>query len=198
MNIRKQARMSRSILYILFLHLLMLSGCAPAMYDASFKGKVIDDDTKEPIEGAVALGLWYTWMLTPAGEVDEYYDAFETVTNKEGEFYIPGKGPRVASNLKPLKVIIFKAGYRSSAGTIKYYSEYSLNKNSQSDRLIIPLKKLSREQRKRWGGPNDPPLEAPIDKVRKYLIELDRERVEKGLPPRKIWHGEIYYDETTK
>lgn len=188
MNIRKQARMSRSILYILFLHLLILSGCAPAMYDASFKGKVIDDDTKEPIEGAVALAIWTTWMATPAGEVDQYYDAYETVTDKNGEFYLPGKGPRVASNLDPMQVTVLKAGYMVSSGTRDYYASYSLNKNSREGRLTVPLRKLSSKQRKMRGiGPSLPPDEAPIEKVNKFLLELNKDRIERGLTPIKQW-----------
>ena len=191
MNIKNQSLLSRSILYILLLHLFVLSGCAPAMYDVSFKGKVIDDDTKEPIEGAVALAIWTTWMLTPAGEVDDYYDAYETVTDQEGNFLIPGKGPRVTTNLNPMQVNIFKAGYRGSSGTIESYSRY---RKIEDGRIIIKIKKLTPKQKKMRGiGPASPPMEAPIEKVSKFLQELNKDRVERGLTPLKQWEG-IGYD----
>jgi hypothetical protein len=186
------------VLYVFIFYLLVLSGCAPAMIDKSFKGKVINEKTKEPVEGAVALAIWTTWMMTPAGEVDQYYDSYETVTDQNGDFTIQGKGPRVATNLNPMQVTVFKAGYMASSGTLKSYSQYSVNKNAHNDRLIIPLNKLSPEQMKKYIGPGRPPDEAPLKKIRRYLIELDKNRIEKGLSPLREWHGGIYYDEITK
>jgi hypothetical protein len=198
MNINTRYSMCSFVLYVFIFYLLVLSGCAPAMIDKSFKGKVINEKTKEPVEGAVALAIWTTWMMTPAGEVDQYYDSYETVTDQNGDFTIQGKGPRVATNLNPMQVTVFKAGYMASSGTLKSYSQYSVNKNAHNDRLIIPLKKLTLEERKKMRGPLHPPIESPLNKVRNYLIELDRDSVERGFPPRREWHGEIYYDEVQK
>ncbi|MHB8809855.1 MAG: peptidase associated/transthyretin-like domain-containing protein [Desulfobulbaceae bacterium] len=188
------------MLFLYFsISLFLMGGCAPAMHDASFKGKVIDEDTKKPIEGAVALAIWTTWMMTPAGEVDDYYDAYETVTDKDGNFSIPGKGPRVATNLNPMQVNVLKAGYSGSSGTIESYSRYSWNKNPQDGRLIIVLKKLTPKQKMmRGAGSASPPDEAPLNKIRNYLIEIDRDSIERGFSPRKEWHGEKYYDKINK
>lgn len=198
MNIDKQKIIYYLITCVILFHLPILSSCAPAMHDASFKGKVIDYDTSEPIEGAVALAIWTTWTLTPAGEMDEYYDAYETVTDKEGNFYIQGKGPRVATNLNPMQVNVLKAGFSGSSGTVESYSRYSRNKNPQDGRLIIWLKKLSMKERERRLGPARPPSEAPIEKVRNYLIEVDKDYIERGLSPIGKWNGEVYYDEIKK
>ena len=179
---------SRLALYLFLLHILILTGCAPAMYDASFKGKVVDSDTREPIEGAVALGFWTTWMMTPAGETTDYYDVCETVTDSKGEFFIPGKGPRVVTNLNPMQITVFKAGYRHSSGTLEFYSRYA---KVQNGILIIPLKKLTMEQRKISLGPGIPPDGAPLSKVKYYLMEINREMVERGVPPIKTWNGEV-------
>lgn len=184
------------MLFIYFsISFFLMGGCAPAMHDASFKGKVIDEDTNKPIEGAVALAIWTTWMMTPAGEVDDYYDAYETVTDKDGNFFIPGKGPRVATNLNPMHVNVLKAGYSGSSGTLESYSRYSWNKNPQDGRLIIVLKKLTPKQKMMRGtGSASPPDEAPIGKVSKFLQELNKDRVERGLTPIKQWEG-IGHDE---
>ena len=172
--------------------MLILTGCAPAMHDASFRGRVVDSDTREPIEGAVVLAIWTTWMMTPAGEVDDYYDCYEKRTDKNGDFLIPGKGPRVMSNLNPMTVNVIKAGYDGSGGTLEYYTRVQRYQPEQSDRLVIPLKKLTPKQKKMGVYIGDPPDEAPLEKIKYFLIELDKYRIERGLPPRREWHGEVY------
>ena len=104
---------TKKLLSILIL--ISLTGCfgyySLVRYDRSYKGKVIDADTGEPIEAAVVLGVWNKEYPTPGGGVSEFYDARETVTDKNGEFSISGMGLRVMSNLEPMDVVIFKAGY---------------------------------------------------------------------------------------
>ncbi len=80
-------------LVILFIGIsFFLPGCAyPFRYDGTYKGKVVDADTGQPIEGVVVLGVWETVTITPAGGTHDYYDAKETVTDKNGEFLISGK-----------------------------------------------------------------------------------------------------------
>ena len=54
-----------------------------------WRGKVIDAETKEPIEGAVVLAVWHRNYRTPAGDNAYFYEAKEVLTNKEGRFEIP-------------------------------------------------------------------------------------------------------------
>lgn len=171
------------VLSVFIFYLLVLSGCAPAMIDKSFKGKVINGETKEPIEGAVALAIWTTWMMTPAGETTDYFDIYETETDINGEFHIPGKGTRVATNLNPMQITVLKAGYMESKGTLESYSK---NPKTKDGKIIIRLKKLtSKQKRMRGTGPASPPIEAPQEKVEKYLHELNNDRIERGLSPIK-------------
>jgi hypothetical protein len=53
---------------------------------APFKGRVIDADTKEPIQGAVVLAVYYFTGYGPAGAMSSVKDGQETVTDKNGEF----------------------------------------------------------------------------------------------------------------
>src|SRR5574337_1146621 len=99
-------------LILVFIGLFLLQGCMYAIrYDGTYSGKIVDADTGAPIEGVVVLGVWNVVHHGPAGGVAEYYDARETVTDKNGEFSVPGMGLRVMSNLEPIGVVIFKAGY---------------------------------------------------------------------------------------
>lgn len=103
---------------ILFCTFMFLSTSA---YGATFKGKVIDADTKEPIEGAVVVVYWH--KIQPGGHT-KLKDVKETLTDKNGEWKI--KGPRgreggiftfifnlftFTYHTRPPKFIIFKPGY---------------------------------------------------------------------------------------
>lgn len=85
--------------------------------DGPWKGKVIDAETKKPIEGAVVLAVWDRNYRTPAGGSSYFYEAKEVLTDKEGKFEIPAYTP---INLLPLisyiegpVFTIFKPGYGS-------------------------------------------------------------------------------------
>ena len=56
---------------------------------APFKGKVIDTDTKEPIQGAVVLAAYYFTSYSFAGAMSILEDGQETLTDKNGEFELP-------------------------------------------------------------------------------------------------------------
>jgi hypothetical protein len=63
----------------------------PEYYLASFEGKVIDVDTKEPIEGAVVLAIYHKTVHTIAGSNTYVIDGQETLTDANGEFRISSK-----------------------------------------------------------------------------------------------------------
>lgn len=197
--------------------MLLTSGCAFATrIDGPYKGKVIDADTREPIEGVVVLGTWSRETPTAGGAVHTYYDAQETVTDKNGEFEIKGQGLLIMSNIIPMDVLIFKAGYeydsgpwrgltgRGWIGNEESYDPVSKTKvtrpvfdpkikvKREGDKAIIPLKKLTMEERKKKGGPPIPLSEAPLKKVILMLREIDKDDKERGLETRGIWKGERY------
>lgn len=74
--------------------------------DGPYKGKVIDLETGEPIEGAVVAGVWY---LT-----HRFCDAKEAVTDNNGEFVLP-KGSCFSfwpfTEMGRAEVVVFKPGY---------------------------------------------------------------------------------------
>lgn len=192
----------RKILLILILTALVISvtscyGFATIRKDGPYEGKVIDVETGEPIEGVVVLGDWSREHISPGGAVHTFYDAMETVTDKNGDFEIKGLGLLVMSNIIPMDVLIFKAGYeylKSPWESLKK-SKYLIAKRKirwDGDKAIIPLRKLTMEERKKQGGPHDPPSEAPLEKVILMLKEIDKNDKERGLKTRGIWKGERY------
>lgn len=164
--------------------LILFTSCMYALrYDAAYKGRVIDADTKEPIEGVVVLGVWDVLHPDVAGGFHTFHDAKETVTDKNGEFSISGMGLRVISNLEPMNVLIFKAGYEHiGMGPWDSLKEDILLKKKikwNGNKAIIPLRKLTMEERgKRLIGKESIP-----DNKQKLLIrELNKEKTELGKP----------------
>jgi len=141
----------------------------------------------------------------PAGAVHKFYDAKETITDKNGEFSIPGLGLRVITNVIPMHVMIFKAGYDHVAspwdglknwGYKGYEESYDPVKKTkilrevydsskkikfEDGKAIIPMKMLTKEERKKRGTPSTPSI--PEDKMKQINKEINKERIEIGLKP---------------
>jgi len=159
-------------------------------YDGDYEGQVVvDDETRQPIEGVVVLGTWEVLYPDVGGGSHRYFDAKETVTDKNGDFSISGEGLRVLSNLEPMSVVIFKAGYKCVEfkwdKDAKTWHEYDRGR----DRLIIRLEKLTMEVRKKHDPPS-PHSDSPFKKVRLMLKEIDKDSIERGLEPRGTWKRE--------
>lgn len=92
-----------------------ISGCTITNQYGPYYGKVVDAETKEPLEGAAVLVVFYTASATVGGAVYHYADAEETVTDKNGEFKIPANRIIKTGILQRWDnyghVTIFKPGY---------------------------------------------------------------------------------------
>lgn len=172
------------------------------VYGATFKGKVIDAETKEPIEGAVVVAVWHEEAATPTGSTSEHKDVKETLTDKNGEWII--KGPRgkkmgdimaIFSFLtgtyftNPPLFIVFKPGYCSWPEGFGIEA-CKMKPSGIGDRETIELRKLTnREDRLRaipstaWGE---------LEKQRELIRLINEERRNLGLK------GEIYFEEIKK
>lgn len=112
----------RTIIGLIFLLLSINAHAA----DITYQGKVIDADTKEPIEGAVVVAVWDEERATPAGPTSRLKDVKETLTDKNGMWLIKGPKGGEVGNIKagfsfltgtyfttPPVFIVFKPGYCS-------------------------------------------------------------------------------------
>jgi len=174
-------------LAIMIVALSLQAGCLYVVrYDGPYEGKVVDQESQEPIEGAVVLGTWHTIQPSMGGGVSYYSDARETVTDVNGNFTIRGQGLRIMSNLEPMGVLIFKSGYSyeqiGSWDTLKtgIYSKERIK--WEGDKPIFPLKKLTLDERKDGPLPPYPPSESKrADKTNLFMQEIKKERREQGL-----------------
>jgi hypothetical protein len=157
---------------------IVCSGCVTYIgIDGPYEGKVIDSQTKQPIEGAVVHGTWSKRHLTVAGPKGEYYDSYEVLTDKNGEFKIPGQGLLVLSNMEEMQVNVFKAGYE------QYSNWWSVTEGvkgvtRQGNKLVFDLRRMTMEERKMRGV--DLPLSEPSEKQRLLRIEYNKEMIESG------------------
>lgn len=97
---------------------LALGACAAtgAYSVGPFQGKIVDAETKQPLDGAVVLAVWYKQgpVGGPGGPPSLFYDAQEIMTGSNGEFFLPGiSGFFPLSKLRGPRFFIFKPGYGS-------------------------------------------------------------------------------------
>ena len=175
--------------------LLIIMSSTPAC-SATFTGRLIDADTKEPIEGAVVVLSWHEERPAPPdGGGMRFKDVKETKTDKDGKWTIDGpKGRKLGNFLsivsfltrmyitKPPQFIIFKPGYCSwpqglFIESCKEKIKYELNsqghyKLGEGEVIELPIL-VSREDRLRnIPSPADGKLEKQIELIK--LINDER------------------------
>lgn len=105
----------KTTLLSMIIILITATACA-GFIRGPFSGRVIDAETKEPIEGAVVLVEWNKRVVTgsPGGPTTYLQEIKETLTNKNGEFYIEEyKGFTInpLAKIEDPEFLIFKPGY---------------------------------------------------------------------------------------
>jgi energy-coupling factor transporter transmembrane protein EcfT len=165
----------------------------PYYYLAPFKGRAIDTDTKQPIEGAAVLAVYYRCLPSVQGSISFPIDAQETLTDNNGEFRIPevsiwfGGNPRSPQNQD---LTIFKPGY----GVFPNHNRsraIGINKSwPPSDKYIVcELPKLkTREERDNNIHFTTP--EITNVKMKNFIRSLNEERISLGYDPFTITEEE--------
>jgi hypothetical protein len=114
------------IIIIGFILVLLLIAILAHASDRTYQGKVIDAETKEPIEGAVVVAYWWEEKGAFLGSLERLRDVKETLTDRDGKWSITGpesdKKKIVRGMLSAIAIvwairdpgfIIFKPGYCS-------------------------------------------------------------------------------------
>ncbi|MEW6521348.1 MAG: hypothetical protein AB1461_18255 [Thermodesulfobacteriota bacterium] len=184
---------------LLAITLGLLFGCAGSHEFGPYKGKVVDADTGEPIEGAVVFMKFFTeggQFIGLAGGYLEVADAVEVLTDRNGEFNIPLQKLTVNKFLHKWenkgRAIIFKPSYGAFPGHPKVSMNipgYSIPENKF---VIIKLPKLKtreeRERNLRYASGHDV-IRIPIEKQQIILKLYNTERKNIGLSPIPIRQG---------
>lgn len=116
-----ESHMKAKIFLFAMLLLIILStgnACADWLiyHKPAFEGKVIDAETKEPIEGAVVVAIYNKTLMSLGAGTNSYeINVREALTNKDGYFRIPS----YTTLIQPFSweswatFIIYKPGYGS-------------------------------------------------------------------------------------
>ena len=132
---------------------LAVSACASApMYAGKeIRGKIIDADTKQPIEGTIIVAQWILFHIQPGhGGHKSRIHIDEAVADKDGNYVIPAWGPKPHLPFTELQerdpeLLIFKSGYLPKGVTNRFIGEDKLNRGvlriSDWDGKSIDLKK---------------------------------------------------------
>jgi len=101
------------ILATVILSTVSACGGWPFYYKPEFRGRVLDAETKAPIEGAVVVVLyWKSYLIRIVGSHSAILNARETLTDKNGDFYFPScMGFIPFSRQEYTQFIIYKPGY---------------------------------------------------------------------------------------
>ena len=146
---------------------ILINSVGCSVYDPYRHGKVVDANTKEPLEGVVVMGVWdidiILWYLTMAPL--EYYDAKETVTDEDGDFTL-GLGPWFYPGfLQTPRIKVYKRGYKPL--TLRSVER-------KNGRGYIYLRKPDVEESVGQVEPLSPfPFEIERSKIKRFLKEIN-------------------------
>ncbi|MBI4824337.1 MAG: hypothetical protein HY805_08950 [Nitrospirae bacterium] len=118
---------------IIFVMFLLLSTAVEAFagwgwiifHERSFKGRVIDAETKEPVEGAVAVAQYHANYLGPTASHKTLIDVQEALTDSKGEFFISS----LTRLIYPFALgsgtdfLIWKPGYKPAISPGEFFSK---------------------------------------------------------------------------
>ena len=141
--------------------LVVLAGCGHIVYaDGPYRGQVLDAEAKQPIEGAAVLAVWWKRSWGQAHPIITFYDAQEMLTDRDGNFSIPGI---VGGSLNPLAMIeqplftIFKPGYEA-------YGDRKLAAPRTGDRTTVELRRLATRNERIQSAAKIPPFTSCLSK----------------------------------
>ena len=194
--------MRKKIILFWIISVLSLSGnCNNAFAAGPWKGKIIDVETKEPLEGAVVLAVWERVYRTPAGANSYFYEAKEVVTNKAGEFemssYTTINLLPIISYMRGPLFTIFKPGYGSVNGMALGGYFTGVAPEEQDFKLeekryryaagVVELPKLKTREERLEAQSNAIPLGGVPDEKMPILLSLiNVERKSLGLDPTHV------------
>ena len=134
------------IRYILIGVILLLQACAsPIYYAQRIHGQIVDDETGKPLEGVIVVARW---ILLRKGLGESWHDQqlriFETDTDKNGNYVIPGSPmirlmPFTELDSRDPEIVFFKKGYTLLAVS-NLFDRNSVIRKSDWNAKVLRLK----------------------------------------------------------
>lgn len=170
-------------------------------HERSFKGRVIDAETKEPIEGAVVVAKYNARYIGPTGGHDTLIDVQEALTDKDGNFHMPS----LTTLIYPLAwgtgttFLLWKPGYKAAEkndwffkeepGTVvtrPVFTEKGLEPKPVRVGIVELERAKTREEReKALPHPITIDSSSEYKKQRQFISLINEERIYFGFQPYK-------------
>lgn len=156
-------------------------GLAPAAAEerwGPFRGKIVDAETGQPIQGAVVLMIWLRLVDVLIETKTEFYDAREAVTGPDGTFEIP----RLTPPFFRFRIItygpkVFAPGYAEERWVVTPPTGEAL-----VDPTVVEMRRLkTREERLNALSRASPLTSVPLEKMCLYIQAQNREARNLGL-----------------
>ena len=164
------------------------AGCAGHVVytSASYRGSVVDAETKQPLAGGVVLAVWYRETPVGAhGPAEDYHNALEVLTDANGKFVVPAKihVTLIGKILEP-EFFVYFPGYASfpGPGARPANSEETDPAYAKREFSFELTRMKTREQRLRASTPSRV-SDVPDGKMPHLLRLVNEERRALGLQP---------------
>jgi len=161
----------------------MVSSCCYAA--GPWKGRVIDSETKQPIEGAAVVAVWdKEWAGLGAGSSSNFLDAVETTTDNNGDFEISEQSFVSVPYFRKVKgpyFTIFKPGY-GSFPRYQVTPTYTPDTLFEGSSAVVELPRMITNE-ERINSVDGAHTNAPWQKTPILLKLINSERIELGFEP---------------
>ena len=155
-----------------------------------YRGRILDDVTKEPISGVVVSVVWFRETSLPGGDVrEEFHKAIEVVTDSQGRFTVPDvrqEWTLPGVEIEDADPAFFKPGY------VQRHIQFESSGGESKSPIIVYMKRrsdLTVDDTMSMAGGEDPALQIarhpliPESAIPKLLRAIDEDRRLLGLPP---------------
>ncbi len=156
----------------------------PAIYSAEkwgpFRGRIVDIDTGQPIEGGAVVAMWYQMHFHLVHGTESFFDAREAVSDAEGRFEIPRRPAPLIRSLLGItapRFSVFVPGYESAQWVVT---------PPDGPRFVAPTELRMRRlttRKARLAHLDLYPPGIPHEKMPLFLEAVDRERRALGFTP---------------
>jgi hypothetical protein len=157
---------------------------------ATYHGKVVDEETGNPISGAVVTAIWYQSPIIQMAQTRSYQNAQETVAGDDGSFSL-WTWPGISINpftyvMSPPHAIIYKAGYAPLSVQTTYdrgYRSYERLADDLKKGIVMKLPKLrTKEESMRSVDLSDLSIiDVPHHKIPRLIRQVNVHRKSVGL-----------------
>lgn len=177
-------KFSQVIIFLVFLSLIPSIGCAHYS-GGPWSGKVIDAETKQPIEGAVVVAVWYETFAAIPESSSRFKAAKEVITDSKGEFRFSKQS--YSSFLPDGEIVgphftIFKPGYGYFPAQHVYPKDWDNDYFIKPGAVVeLPKWKTINERREKLPSEGEPGTK----NLKIYMKLLNQERIDIGYKPLK-------------